>query len=405
MYSEGPEDGSKDELCKGGFCEKIMSIGVTANWSDDLYIFARHKDEDKVGFIKTDGSTWNDWRFFETTDGDQLISPPSTQVWPVNGTRWRLDLFTVGQDDHKVYNKWIDDNTESWPSWVDITDQDDIKSPLSTCFVTRIDRPHRLDVWGIEEDTDIIAKTLWRQSDDFNDNYNENDTDWETADNGNYVGESSIWLSQDVLTQSGGPFTVACSYQRDVEDSIHEIIWYTDDRSQAFHSSYSDAGNWETPTTLDGDWIGSPSLFSQGENLTDMYFFGVQDDHEMYHLSYTAGDTLGTPKRLPKGGNITSVPVFDSPEEGVFDIVALSGKGTLVHQHYDGDEWLSEWEDLEIEAASAPGIRGYKDNLWIFAVKKNGDLWVWKVEYGLGAEWREGLDGGKNLKGELSLGY
>lgn len=394
----GNNNNDTNSPCKGGFCSRLLSVNLYDE--NDLYVFARSASKDTISYIRFDGSNWNDWTDLDTPPSSSLASPPSSQAWVVNATYERIDLFTVGNEDsgpNKVYYTWLSEK-EDFPPWEEIGEN--LGSPIVTCSVHIQGQKDRLDLWAIDGTTGNITKTWWTQYAD--EDIAEEGYEGVTEEIGEFNAQGE-WLQQDVLGKSRSPPAVNCPKVQDSSERYHDIIWYDESRANAWHSSFSDETNWSNPVDFEGPWIGDPILYWGNEARTDGFFFGVKENHELFHLSWDADGEFSDMESL--GGDIHSA-VWMEPDGDVVDIVALSGKGTLVHKHKDRSGWEDDWEDLEIEAASTPYLRTVHDTMWLLALNDKGELMAWSRNVDSGeSQWKDSLGQGRNLGGNLTLEY
>lgn len=383
--------------CDGGFCSGIFSTSLAFG---KMYVFGRSADKKTIQFITYDGSDWSKWSDLGGLSGSNYFaSPPQLHGWWVNNTYERLDVFAVGSD-RRVYNAWTSAE-ESWPTgWEGIGFN--IGSSISTCIGQM--SPPRLDLWaresssGSEDSADTkITHAAWRYHDD--DDLSEGAGKGITADFGNY-GTSEDWEIQATLSPSKSQPAAVCP--RKIVDGIrHSVMWYSQDGNSAEYSSFSaDSDLWSRQQSFEGNWIGEPSLYAIGDDGTDGHFFGLQEDQNLYYLTWSDNGEFEskTPKRLD-GGRIYSAPAVNAIE-GVIDIVALGENGTLVHQHRDNSDWL-EWEELDLQASSAPAMRSADTRLWVFAVNEDGEMMAWWKDHEIERKWKGTLNE-VNLRGNLS---
>ena len=387
----GSSDGGKPS-CDGGLCARLLSATV---YEDELYIFGRSEDKQTIAFRKYNGSGWAGWDDLGKTT-TELISQPSSHAWTVNGSFPRLDVLVVGDNEHTVYNKYLSDQ-EEWPEW-DVVGVN-AGSPITTCVVEQLNKEPRLDLWGTDSGSRNITHTYWWYNDP--DDVPNEGFEGSTHNVGWFYSAGSDWDVQQPLTPSKTKPAVICPVSDGSNEKYHDIIWYDVDEAKLWHSQFSDDDNWSDENGFTGDWIGDPSLYTFGDRKK-WYFFGVQENNRMYHLSWDDGSYS---QLQNMGGDIISVPAVVSVDDDILDVVALSKDGTLVHQHYDGSAWGSGWEDLEIKAHSAPTMTILDDEVWIVAVNADGELMAWSRDDSAAGRWQYSLSDGQNLGGELSLEY
>lgn len=352
-------------------------------YESELYIFARTSDN-TIAYRLHNGSSWaDDWEDLGETTGT-LISQPWTFAWNVNNTYPRLDLFSISTSQRTLYTRWFSE-AEGWAPWIHLKYQSGSAIALCLPFTDR------LDIWGTDRETRNITHLTWVQYSD----EKIDDEGWEgdTEENGSY-GIRSDWMW---LDPSGSAPAVAC---RD-SDTYHDVLWYDKERTALHHAYRND--DWHTyPTPWRGDWIGDPTIFTSPDDPERWEFFGIQENHEMYHLSWNSDDGYSPLSNL--GGSIISTPAVISLEEGVYDILALGTNGTLQHRHFDGSGWSADWEDLGLRAHSAPTITNLNGHVFVAAVAQDGSLIVWSRSNAVEEKWDESLEP-ENLGGKVSLGF
>ena len=394
---DGAGDGDSkdsDSPCKNNFCSRLLAVSLHL---DTLFVFARSSDKKSITFRSFDGSEWADWEDLGSTSSSELRYPPSAQNWMVNASYWRLDLFAIDEGG-RPYNNWLTEE-EDWPKWEEIGDN--VGSPITTCAVHRDAYPDELDLWAVEKDSGDIAKTGWQQYDD--EDIDDEGFEGITEATGQY-GSNSGWSNEGRLGSSYTQPAVICALSNDDSERYHDVMWYDKDGSKVYHSSYTGDDGWSTKVDFPGRWIGEPSLSTANAKRNDGYFFGVQENHEIYHLSWDENHSFSKMESL--GGDVHSPPGVNSEDDGeALDIVALGGNGTLVHLYKDRTGWEAEWEDLGVESASAPAVRAYHGTMFIFVVSADGELISYeKDDDSPGGSWKEKITM-RNLGGDLSLEY
>ncbi|KAI8721386.1 hypothetical protein NCS52_00586100 [Fusarium sp. LHS14.1] len=164
------------------------------------------------------------------------------------------------------------------------------------------------------------------------------------------VGENRFWSQSQgygkFRPSNHGPAKsaagIVCRDHRD-SDIWHDVSWYDRDNSSLLYSFYKGSADFSKPRDFGGRFLGDPALVFFANNPQRLDFFGVGEDHQVYHLSRT-GDEYSKLEAL--GGNVTSTPAVVSPLKGVLDVVALGRDRRIKHMHYDGSAWADEWEDL-----------------------------------------------------------
>lgn len=363
--------------------------------------------------------------------------------WEVDGDENpRLDMFVVSSSAsgsrNRVYGRHKIDADGRWTDWADLGPG--AGSSVQVCRA----RDDRIYLWTVDEESRNITQNSWvpnpnaearkikkRQStpgDDDDDDEDEEEPDEdEDGDGNNSPGpgnpnpdpdEPGNWAFTGSETwnpasdPAQGPAASAPGVACRSSSILHDLIWYDDDAERAWHQSYNDsASSWSEPRSFEGDWVGSPSVFSysslsaSSDEPQRFDFFGVQANNEVYTFSWTASD--GYSRMTSLGGSIVSNPVSiimpNAPSTR--DVFALGSNGKIQHQHYDGTGWAREWEVLDIKAWSAPSAVVFDDGAWVFWLGEGGSLMGGRMEADEGgAEWADQLSV-EDLGGDLTLEY
>jgi hypothetical protein len=176
----------------------------------------------------------------------------------------------------------------------------------------------------------------------------------------------SGWQYQNIAQASTSP-AVVCR-----EEITHDVVWYERSRSRVWHSHWDD--DWSSsPKSYNGDFAGDPTLFSFSDDAEHFFFFGIQEDNELYHWSWS-GSSEEYSEMESLGGNLTSVPSVISLSRGTYDVVATGTNGKLQRLHYDGSDWAEDWEELDFDAYSAPMVVPFGGKVIIFALGEEGKV-------------------------------
>ncbi|KAL2693531.1 hypothetical protein Neosp_000091 [[Neocosmospora] mangrovei] len=326
-----------DSLCNGDVCRQVVA---TAAFKNELHIFIRssngniqHRSGNGSSF---DDSSWEDLSKIST------LTQPVAIAWKPNNTD-RLGVFSLSYQDRKVYGLYLQDG--NWSEWEEIAFGADSQPIL--CQVEE----NRIDMWTTDLESHNITQNHW------------------------VVGENRFWSQ----SQGNGKFRpsihgpaksaagIVCRDHRD-SDIWHDVSWYDRDNSSLLYSFYNGTSDWSKPRRFGGHFIGDPVLVFFANNPQRLDFFGVGEDHQVYHLSLT-GDEYSKLEAL--GGNVTSTPAVVSPRNGVMDVVALGRDGRIKHMHYNGSAWEDEWEDIGVSASAAPQVVFFNGRVVLFALRKD----------------------------------
>lgn len=262
----------------------------------------------------------------------------------------------------------------------------------------------RIDLWALDADSSNITHNQWIPSG--------SEEDADEDDNSSFsfgAWQSTGSSSWDAMSPSKGPSSSAPGIICRDTGAHHDLVWYERDSGRLMHTQYNrgGSGSWTDPHVVEGDFIGDPLLFSSQDDTQRFDFFGVQDDGEMYTLTWRSSDSGGTYSNLTSLGNtaIVSSPAVMSPSEDILEVVALGEDGRLKHQHSDEDGWLSNWEDLDVEALSAPTIASFDGRVWVMWLTAEEKLQASSLDVDEGlAQWRGRLQT-SSLGGSLELSY
>lgn len=380
-----PDDGPNDEqpkICGDSICPQILSSSI---YNSDLYIFARTSDNTIAHRVLSDDREWESWVDLGKATG-RFISQPWAVTWNVNGELPRLDVFAISSWERVVYNRWLSDS-EDWDDndWFGMGA--DAGSAISPCIPSR----GTLDLWGTSQDTRAITHSWWIEDEDLS-----SDDSMITSEYGRFWTTEGRWRWEQPLRASRSAPSSVCRNS----DVAYDFVYYSQNDVQLIHTWYIFGDEWRSRDLDHGDWIGDPVLVSPDPERWD--FFGIQSNNELYHLDWTSTGGYSPMDNL--GGNVISQPAILSVDRGVFDVVALGVNGTLQHLHFDGSRWSDDWEDLDIEAHSAPSSFIFKDQVHIAVVASDGHLMVWSREASVEEAWKGSLRS-EDLEGDLSLEF
>lgn len=378
--------------CKDTVCPRIVSM---TGYDSGLYVFARTSD-DTIAYRRRADNKWDDW--FDLGDPrGRLISQPVSMSWSVRNQFPRLDVMAISTDDRTTYGRWHSE-VEGWASpdgvdWRGIGPKAGSTISMCTPFT------NRLDLWGTDRDTGNITKTEWYQKP--SEEVSEEGDDGDTNQNGWFYSAGGRWSWMPLKPARSG-IGIVCRESK----TYHDVLWYADEDNSLYHAAYTEEDQWSVSSPWEGEWIGDPTVFNPSDDPERWEFFGLQQNNELYHLSWSSssGESGTYSDLISLGGSIVSAPAVISLERGVLDIVALDTNGTLQHRHYDGSKWSDSWEDLEVRAHSAPTIVTWDKQVYIAAVAQNGSLMLWWRDDGVDEKWKGSLSTTR-LGGDLSLDF
>ncbi|KAI9149874.1 hypothetical protein HJFPF1_09620 [Paramyrothecium foliicola] len=372
--------------CPGGLCQSLLSLAIH---EDVLFIFGR-TTEDNIVMRTLNSTTWDD-NFVDLgkTPGT-IISQPAVFSWKVHKQKKypRLDVFTVGSPDNTAYRRHYSDD-EGWTPWE--AEGSNIGSSITICGPYH----YKMDVWAISKSNQTIYHDWWYQFPDasFGKTAINNGN---TTEHGKMSGGENGWKVEYNLGDAKSMPAVIC---RDSNIQA-DILWYDIDQERVLHSGWDEHNkNWTDHEAFEGSFIGNPTVVSFGSSEWD--FFGVQANNELYHLSWKGG-SIGYSMLRSLGGNIISTPTVISLGDDLLDVIALGEDGNLQHQHYNGSNWLDEWENLEIATHTAPTATVYNKKIYITAVKDDGHLIALWRDVDSNHSWKGTLNQA-DLGGNLSL--
>lgn len=390
----GPEGEGADEpneLCGGGTCPLTIT---TSKHGPELYVFARTSNDSIAYRARDSGAVWGGWVNLGSASAS-FSSQPRALNWGVRdrGTDeslfTRLDVFAIGTD-NVVYNRWRSDD-EDWEDndWVNVGEN--VGSLMSVCSP----RNSSLNLWGTAKDTDHITHSWWEQKK--KEDISSEGLEGITEEQGRYRETGGGKWRYELRYASSALHCIS----RPQADAYYDVAYYANDSKQATVASFTRSERkWTYLPLEDGDWVGDPYVFGP-EDRDEWHFFGVQSNKEVYHQSWTP-DSFPPMKSL--GGSIISQPAAATLGDDTLDIVALGTNGTLQHLFFDGDGWEETWEDLGIEAWSAPSLRVHNDQVVLLAIGRNGSLQAWTRDNSTEPLWKGSLVR-ENLGGDLSLGF
>ncbi|KPM41705.1 hypothetical protein AK830_g4863 [Neonectria ditissima] len=369
--SDGSDNSNSTNTNTKSFCDGLCPQVLSSTTSEDtLYIFARTA-KNHIAYITNNGSSWDDWIDLGEPKGD-LISQPAAIAWQSKTYEIpRVDVFAVSSSENTVYGRRLEN--DSWSAWDDLGPNAGSQPILCKVYDDRI------DIWSTDSSDYNITHNWWLSQLD--------DPTWYT--------EGGTWQPQDFGTAASAPGVVC----RDT-DIIHDVVWYDRDDSMVWHEQWNEADQkWLDPQSFDGTFIGDPTVVSFSDDSERLDFFGIQENNEMYHFSWSSSDGHSSLKSL--GGNITSVPSVVSLSKGTYDVLALGNKGTLQHASYDGSDW-SDWDDTGIEAQSAPLAINVDDQVLVFVLGEDSQLVCTTMDVSVKMKWTKSSATKTSLGGDLS---
>lgn len=358
-------------------------------------------------------------------------------MWEVDGDEHpRLDVFVVSSDANRVFGKHKVERDGQWSAdWVDLGPG--AGSAVQVCR----GGDDRIYLWTADDDSHNITQNSWvpsptsnearrilrlksRQLDEDEDEEEEEEEEEnENEEGGNGNDGLGSWSTTGTRWDTAsnppqGPAASAPGVACRPSSILHDVVWYDRDADRLWHQSYNDSSSsWGTRRSFDGDWVGSPSIFSystlssssDGRDQQQRFdFFGVQSDDEVYTFSWSAADGYTDVRSL--GGTIVSSPSAiiypSSSDSSTRDVFALGSNGKLHHQHHDGTAWSRSWENLNITARSAPEAVVFDSAAWLFWLGEDGGLMAGRMarSQNPGAEWADHIEV-EDLGGDLTLEY
>ncbi|KPM42093.1 hypothetical protein AK830_g4459 [Neonectria ditissima] len=325
--SPDPDDDHPRSLCSGTICPQVIT---TAEFGGRLHIFIRTADNHiahnsggrgKMAFEFP--TTWHD---LGATAG-KIISQPAAIAWKLNGTP-RLSIFASAS------------LTTSQPVLCRVGDGAD----------------QRIDLWVTDADSHEIKQQSW-------------DVD------------ADSWAVDDGFADINGtgPARTAPAVFCRRNNVKHDVVWYgREDGGALWYRGYnSTSRKWEEPRDFGGKFLGDPALFTQAKRQGRLDFFGVQDNHEVYHFSRT-DDEFSELESL--GGNVTSTPSIVGSVTGLagtFDMVALGSDGNTRHMYYDQTSQSNKWENIYLTSIGAPALAMHgRYTIVLLLLREDGIYWA-----------------------------
>lgn len=439
IYSTG--SGSDEVSCTGGLCPPILTA---QNHDSRLHIFARTPNGE-LTLLTHDGDRFSrEWTSLNESSIGNIVSQPSSISWDEDGEDTpRLDVFAVSSDSGTIISRHRIDEDGAWSNW------EEIGNGAGSAVVACRPRDDRIDLFALDSESFNITHNYWQpnlnqeakkkrqeepdenEPDEDEPDENEPDEDESPSNptptnppdsgsggNGGSGGDpdspgswrysgSTAW---DAISPGMGPAASAPGVCCRDSTIFTDLVWYTRSDGRLMHAQFNRGGNgqWSTPRSVGGNFIGSPVVYTNSDDPERFDFFGVQADNELYTFTWRSsrsnaeGDYSGL-KSL--GGSIASQPSVVSIEEDEFDVVALGTDGNVKHQHYNGTAWAENWEDLDIKAMSAPQVMEFDGMIWLFSVNSDGQLQASSMEDNdAGATWRGRLRT-ENLGGDIDLDF
>lgn len=405
-------------------CPSILTPTVH---DGQLNVFARTASH-RLAVRTHDGDRWSSgWTDLGVVPGDgtSIVSQPAAIAWEVDDDETpRLDVFVVSSSENRVFGKHKVENNGQWSDWVDLGPG--AGSAVQACR----GGDDRIYLWTMDDESYNITQNFWvpgsnnearrklklRQvdgDDDDDDDGEDEEEEEESNSAGSWTTTGSRWNAASSPAQ--GPAASAPGIACRSSNILHDLVWYDRNADRLWHQSYNDSSSsWGSQRSFDGDWVGSPSIFSYSSlssgassQAQRFDFFGIQSDDEVYTFSWSASDGYSDVRSL--GGSIVSSPSsiqFPSSTASTRDVFALGSDGQLHHQHYDGTAWSRDWENLNITARSAPSAIVFDGAAWLFWLGEEGSLMSGRMvgNDNPGAEWADQIEV-EDLGGDLTLEY
>jgi hypothetical protein len=332
------------EKADGGVCPQILSHASLGGRS---HLFARGNEGGIRYLLVDDMESWSGSGLFLNTQDFGIASQPMTKGWTFDENNDRIDLVVVGTN-NKVY--WVAKEYNTWGDGLV-----EIGGNVDSSPVISLVAADQLEVWVLDSRTELLSSK----------SINTTDGTFSTSED---------WIESDIGPMTGNPAIIGRQWglnESTPETGTHDYVFYNTKGNQTVMVHHRDKGS----AKFEGGFVGDPTIYRFESNIDKVQIFGVQINEslkDMVHLTYNADDNTHS-NIVNLGGDVTSVPSVISLVEGTMDLVALDSYGKVQHLHYDGANW-SEWEDLGMEAQSAPLMINFNDKVSIFAVQESGDL-------------------------------
>jgi len=324
-----------------------MSL-VTTSWGPNRLDIFTPGNDGNIWHTSWDPVMWQGWE----GEWDSLGGPPGGYTGELSAVSWgpnRLDLFTIGKDQHVWHNSWDGGNWEA--AW------DDRGAPAAG-IVSGLSAVsygvNRLDVFAGGSDGHIWH-TSW-----YGDGW-QDEWDDRGAPPGPYFGDVSAvsWGFDrlDVFSLGEGGI-----YHNAWDGNRWQDVW--DDR---------------IPGLFIADW----SVVSRGPNLLDI--FGRDIDGNVWHTSgdgnaWQDWDNRGGPPLNPPA-LIGDIPCLSwGPNR--LDVFGLGNDGHIWHTSWDPEVWQGwqgAWDDRGMPAGGAfddlSAVSWGANRLDVFCLGDDGNVW------------------------------
>jgi len=345
-------------LCSGSICPQVIT---TALFDTRLHVFIRAADN-HIAWNVGGHDMMPDFVMANAMDlwfdvGDiksKFSSQPAAVAWAHDGQP-RLSVFAVSSADNAVYGSYLQD--EEWSAWEQVGPNAGSQPVL--CQVGNGTKEY-IDMWVTDSESHEVMQQYWDVDKDR----------WSVYDGFAY-------------TNGTGPAStapaVACR-----DDDTYDVVWYgRNDGGALWHRGYnSTIREWGEPRGFGGSFVGNPALFAQEQSPQRIDFFGVQDNHEVYHFTRN-GTEFSELHSL--GGNVTSTPSVTGSVAGgnyTMEVVALGSDGYVRHQQYNGSAWYEDWENLNLSAVGAPLLTKWDGTLNVLFLLREDGLYYSTIEDG-----------------------
>ncbi|CAM1511906.1 Fc.00g094190.m01.CDS01 [Cosmosporella sp. VM-42] len=347
---DSPDSSLSQISCNTTVCPQIFTV---SEFNEKFYLFARTNANQIAARTGFDISQ-SDWVTLEDAPGD-IISQPASISWEPEDDVSRLDVMTVTKEG----SVWGCHKTDgAWSSWEAMGPY--AASQPVLCRVA----DDRIDVWSNDQQSHNISHIYWMGGSA--QRWSNNGGNWNTE---NYSGAAR-----------NAPAAVCHA-----ANITHNLVWYDRDEGKVWHRSWNKSNYATDWKGFDGSFQGDPTLFQLDDDSDRIDFFGVGDDREIKHFSWTSKGGYSELESL--GGPFVSVPSFVSLSKGVYDVVALGEDGWLKHTQDNGAGWWDDWETLNASSTSAPLAVVDGDQVRLLYIDENGEFIAATVDPAQNGEW------------------
>lgn len=275
-----------------------------------------------------------------------FAGPPTSIAWhPWSQPRVTVFAPSINAKTSVLTTTW---GNGSWDAnWENLGES--AGSPVAVCRLpegyisSAVGSPERIDQWVVNRESRGVFHDFWQYLvDDFQEPATY--TEWE----GSMANQAS----------AGGAGVVCRG-----SDPMHTLVVYANGTdSVRFRHYMGGLRTWNPWIDLGGEFVGDPVLLEVGESMFS--FFGIGSEGGLHTFNWTNATGPGyRPAVVSLGGGFASVPsaVVTSREPLRLDVVGLGVDGDVKHIAYRDQKW-GEWEDLGVQASTAPFLFTYGTN-------------------------------------------